>query len=153
MIKLKSLLKNLVISMSTGVLAGLLTMGSIGLYQEINRPSLAPKATVFPIVWTILYILMGISSYLIYESKSRDKETALKVYIIQLALNFTWPLIFFKARAFLVSFIWILLLWLVVILMIKLFYKISPLAAVLQVPYLLWITFAAYLNFMVYILN
>ena len=153
MIKLKSLLKSLVISMGTGVLAAILIMGSMSVYQEINRPSLAPKATVFPIVWTILYILMGISSYLIYESRSQNKETALKVYVIQLALNFTWPLIFFNARAFLFSFIWIFLLWLAVILMIKLFYKINPIAAILQIPYLLWITFAAYLNFMIYILN
>ena len=153
MIKLKSLLKSLVISLGTGVLASILTMGSMSIYQEINRPSLAPKATVFPIVWTILYILMGISSYLIYESNAKGKDTALKVYIIQLALNFTWSLIFFNARAFLFSFIWIILLWLAVILMIKLFYEISPLAALLQVPYLLWITFAAYLNFMIYILN
>lgn len=149
----KALVVSLLISLGVGALSGILTKNSVQVYGQLSLPSLAPPSWVFPVVWTILFVLMGISSYIIYTSKSTSKKAALKIYFLQLAVNFVWPLIFFGAQAYLFAFIWLLILWILVILMIVAFYKISPIAALLQVPYLIWLTFAAYLNLMVVILN
>ena len=99
---------------------------------------------------------MGISAALIYTNKEAgadEKKIALKIYGFQLIVNFLWSLIFFNLRSWLFAFIWILLLWVLIIIMIVRFYKIKPIAGLLQIPYLLWVTFAAYLNFMIYLLN
>ena len=122
-------------------------------YSGINQPALSPPPIVFPIVWTVLYILMGISSYLICTSDSVDKGSAMLVYAVQLFFNFFWSIIFFRFSNYLLAFIWLLILIALIILMIYRFYKIKPLAAYLQIPYLLWCIFAAYLNLMVYYLN
>lgn len=153
MIKLKSLIVNLIIPLGVGTLAGVLTMDSMKIYKNLTHPRFAPPSFLFPIVWTILYILMGISSYMVYESNSTLKNKALRVYILQLSMNFVWPLLFFNAQMYLFSFIWLIAIWCLVLWMIILFYRIKPISGYLQIPYLLWLTFAAYLNLSVYFLN
>lgn len=152
-INLKQLAISLAISLGTGFLSGLVTMLGMENFKKANKPPLTPPDFIFPIVWTLLFILMGISAYMIYRSDKQGKSKALIVYGIQLLVNFLWPIFFFNFSAYLFSFIWILLLWLLIILMIKLFYPIRKTSALLQIPYLLWVTFAAYLNFGVYLLN
>jgi tryptophan-rich sensory protein len=149
----KQLLISIGIALGIGGLSALVTMNSMENYETMIKPPLSPPAFLFPIVWTILFTLMGISSYLIFNSDDNRKSFALFIYGAQLAVNFFWPIFFFNFSAYLLSFIWILLLWLLIILMIKLFYPINKVAALLQIPYLLWVTFAAYLNFGVFILN
>ncbi|OGO87680.1 MAG: TspO protein [Clostridiales bacterium GWF2_36_10] len=123
------------------------------LYNELSLPDLSPPAIVFPIVWTILYILMGISAYLIYSSNSMYKNAAFKIYGIQLLLNFIWSPVFFKMQKCLLAFIILVFLWVAIILMIRVFQRINRLAAYLQIPYLLWVTFAGYLNLSICLLN
>lgn len=153
MIKLKSLLINLLITLGGGAIIALLTRESMEVYANLQQPPLAPPGIVFPIVWTILYTLMGISAYMITESGSKLKNKALTVYGIQLFLNFIWPLVFFNGQMFLAAFIILMALWIMVLWMIGIFYKINPVAAFLQIPYAIWLTFAAYLNLGVYLLN
>ena len=152
-INVKQLIISIIIPLLVGTVSGLLSMNSMQQYEFIQKPPLSPPAIVFPIVWTILYILMGISSYLIYSCNCTDRNKALTVYAIQLAVNFIWPLIFFNAGAYLIAFVWLVLLWLLVLYMILLFYPINKAAALLQIPYLVWLTFAGYLNYSVYMLN
>ena len=153
MIKIKPLITNLAISLGVGIASAIITKDSMDMYENINKPTLSPPPITFPIVWTILFILMGISAYLIYISKSCDKKDALKIYAFQLATNFVWPILFFNNQLYLFSFIWLIVLWLLVLAMISAFLKISKPAGLLQIPYILWITFASYLNIMIYILN
>ena len=152
-INYKQLIISLAMSLGIGLLSGLFTMMCMESFEKANKPFLTPPDYIFPIVWTILFILMGISAYIIFRSDSLQKNNALIVYGIQLLVNFFWPIFFFNMSAYLFSFIWIILLWLLIILMIKMFYPISKTAALLQIPYLLWVTFAAYLNFGIFILN
>ena len=149
----KSLIISLLISLGVGGLSALLTMGSMDIYKYLDKPPLAPPSILFPIVWTILFILMGISSYLIYESDSKNKQKALLIYGIQLLVNFTWPIFFFVLNYRLIALFIIITLLILIIIMIIKFYNINKLAAYLQIPYLLWVAFATYLNFGFYILN
>ena len=149
---MKNLIISLLISLGVGGLSFLITMGSMDIYKYLVKPPLAPPSILFPIVWTILYILMGISAYLVYRDSSIDNG-ALKVYLIQLFINFVWPILFFLLSYRLLSLIWIILLVIVVIVMIIKFYKVNRVAAYLQIPYLIWILFATYLNLGFYILN
>ncbi|MEE1010486.1 MAG: TspO/MBR family protein [Acutalibacteraceae bacterium] len=145
-----------VAALAVGGLSALLTAGNMDLYSTITPPPLAPPSILFPIVWTILYTLMGISSAMIYLQKDESpKETgsALFVYAFSLFLNFFWSIIFFNMQAFLFSFIWLVILWITVLITIIKYFRIKPVAAFLQIPYLIWITFAGYLNFAIYILN
>ena len=152
-INLKRLLISLVISLGTGLLSGLISMSGMDSFETVVQPPLAPPAFLFPIVWTILYILMGISSYIVWESDSENKQKALAVYGLQLAVNFFWSIIFFNYQAYLFALIWIILLWVLIIIMIYEFSKVSKLSAILQIPYLLWVTFATYLTFGIFLLN
>lgn len=138
-----------------GILAGLLTRDATAIYANtINKPPLAPPAVVFPIVWTILYALMGIGAARVAISPNRDPEDiALNLFVIQLIVNFFWSFFFFNAQAFGFAAIWLVLLWVLVLLMIIAFWKVDRLAAWLQIPYLIWLTFAAYLNFAVFLFN
>ncbi len=125
-------------------------------FDTLIKPELTPPGFIFPIVWSILYILMGISSYLIYVSPNgtdSQKKIALSIYFIQLILNFMWTPIFFNLELYLLAFIWIILLIILVLFMIFSFYKIDKKAAYLQIPYLIWLVFAGYLSYMIYILN
>lgn len=154
--KVKPYIISIVIALGIGGLAAFLTKDNMNMYERIIRPALAPKAYIFPIVWTILYILMGISSALVWLQRKEKPELvldALMAYVIQLILNFFWSLLFFNLQNFLFSFIWLVLLWIAIIIMIVRFYRVKPFAAYLQIPYLLWVTFAGYLNFMIYRLN
>lgn len=150
-INYKLLIISTLIPVILGILVGFLTNTSNG-YQEIIRPSFSPPAIIFPIVWTLLYILMGISSYLVLTNNS-DNEKALKYYILQLIVNLIWPIIFFVFKLYTLSFIWILLLIYLVTKMILEFYKINKMSAYLQIPYLLWLIFASILNLSITILN
>lgn len=149
----KALLVSIAISLSTGILASILTVGNFGRYSEAVQPFLSPPGWLFPIVWTILYILMGISAYLIYISNYEQKYIGLSVYAIQLIFNFLWTIIYFNMGQILFAFIWLIILWILILIMIKNFYKVNKLAAFLQIPYLIWVTFAGYLNLALYILN
>lgn len=153
--KLKPYIISVIIALAVGGLSALLTKNNMSIFEKINMPPLSPPSVVFPIVWAVLYILMGISSAIIYKNGTDGEEvqSALKVYALQLAVNFFWSLIFFNMQAYLFAFIWLVLLWVLVIVMIVKFKKISPAAAWLQIPYLLWITFAGYLSLMIYLLN
>ncbi len=153
---LKTYVVAILIPLAVGALAAFLTRGNMMLYDEIVKPPLAPPSILFPIVWTILYILMGIGSARVYlkkESMPQEVSSALAVYALQLGFNFFWSLIFFNLRAFFFAFWWILILWALIIIMIFKFRKIDGIAATINIPYLLWVTFAAYLSLAIYILN
>lgn len=146
----------LIIAILTPIAVGTLSSlfsGNMAIYSTINKPALSPPGNLFPIVWTILYILMGISSYIIYESDNPGKEDALRTYALQLFFNFFWSIVFFRLNLFFTSFVWLLVLIFLIIKMIREFCKINKTAAYLQIPYLLWCIFAAYLNFMIFRLN
>ena len=154
--KLKPYFISVAIALAVGGLSAAVTSGSMDVYSKINQPALSPPSILFPIVWTILFTLMGISAALVWHfrlSKPDDARNAFIVYGINLAVNFVWSLIFFNMQAYLFAFIWILLLLAVITAMIILFKRVSPLAAYLQIPYLLWVAFATYLNLAIYILN
>ena len=142
----------ILVPIAVGTLSALFS-GNMQIYSTINKPALSPQGNLFPIVWTILYILMGISSYIIHESYDPNKERALYTYALQLFFNFFWSIIFFRLNLFFTSFVWLLALIFLIIKMIRQFYHIKPIAAYLQIPYLLWCIFAAYLNFMIFRLN
>ena len=154
--KIKPYIVSVVIALGVGGLSAAVTSKSMEIYSQVEQPPLSPPSILFPIVWTILFTLMGISAALVYKFKDTKHDgvrTALIVYAVNLAVNFIWSLIFFNMRAYLFAFIWLILLIAVIITMIVLFKRISPLAAYLQIPYLLWVTFAGYLNLAMYLLN
>lgn len=138
-----------------GLLSWLFTRDAMMIYNStIQKPPLSPPAIVFPIVWTILYALMGISAARVATSPNRTPDDmSLNLFVIQLIVNFFWSFFFFNAQAFGFAAIWLVLLWVLVLLMIISFWRVDKLAAWLQIPYLIWLTFAAYLNFAVYLLN
>lgn len=150
-INYKKLIMFIIVTFAIGSLFAFLT-GNNSLYSTLNKPINVPSI-VFPIVWSILYLLMAISAYMISESNDYNKETALIIYFIQLIVNSLWTLFFFGLRLYLFSFFWILLLIVLVCIMIYKFYKINKIAGYLNIPYLLWLIFAAYLNYMIYYLN
>ena len=151
----KPIILSILVAEAVGALSGFLTREGMKLFTDaVAQPPLSPPPLLFPIVWTILYALMGYGSARIWLSTpSPDRSRALNLYAIQLVVNFFWSLIFFNAQAFGFAFFWLLLLWGLVLLMILAFDKIDPLSAKLQVPYLIWLTFAAYLNAGVWLLN
>ena len=140
---------------AVGLLSGLLSRSATASFNtSVLQSPLSPPAIVFPIVWTFLYALMGIGAARIrLAPASTQRSRSMNLFITQLIVNFFWSLIFFNAQAFGFAFFWLLLLWGLVLLMILAFRQVDPLAAWLQVPYLLWLTFAAYLNLGVWILN
>ena len=153
-IHLKKLLIAIGIPLLVGGLSALLTMGSMSSFEEVRKPPLSPPSWLFPVVWTILFILMGIASYLIVTAEENTlKLPALVLYGTQLFFNFFWSIIFFNLEAYLFAFVWLIILWLLILATIVTFYKISKPAAFLLIPYLLWVTFAGYLNFGIFLLN
>lgn len=153
--KLRTLLIAVAIPLLVGAVAGLLTRNSMQVFEGLQQPPFAPPGVLFPIVWTILYALMGIASYLIYTSGKDPEEvsSALTVYGVQLVVNFLWPIVFFRFGWYTFAFFWLILLWVLVIYTILLFYRISKPAVWLMVPYLIWLTYAAYLNLGIVLLN
>ncbi len=153
--KAKTYIVGILIPIAVGALSALITRGSMDLYSSVKAPPLAPPAILFPIVWTVLYALMGVGSAIVYSSgsSSEGKSRALLVYSLQLIVNFFWSIIFFNKRAFLLSFTWLVLLWILILAMILSFRKLNRVAALIQIPYLIWVTFAGYLNLAIYLLN
>ena len=147
-----ALIISILIPLAVGSMSALFS-GNMSSYSILDKPAFSPPGFIFPIVWTILYILMGISSYIVYSSNSPNKPKALLIYGIQLLFNFCWSIIFFGLDLYLFAFIWLIALIFIIIIMIRQFYIVSPLAAYLQIPYLIWCIFAAYLNFSIFILN
>ena len=149
------LLKCIAIPLLVGVIASLLTGGGMEMFEVIEKPLLSPPAWLFPIVWTILYILMGISSYLILTSGAEQEkiDKAISFYGYQLVVNFLWPTFFFNLEWYLFSFVWLIFLWILVFRMIRAFAEIDRRAALLNIPYLIWLTFAGYLNLGIWWLN
>lgn len=153
-IEWKKLITSLALCLGVGAVSALITRGDMDIYKTVNKPPLAPPGWLFPVVWTILYILMGISLYLVRTSNSRNRRTeAYIAFFAQLFLNFIWSPIFFSLRAYLFAFIVLVLMWLAIIAMIFFFSKLRKAAGYINIPYLLWVTFAGYLNIMIYILN
>ncbi len=142
----KSLFLSILVSLGAGAIGGWLSRGSMIQYQSLPKPFLAPPGWIFPIVWTVLYLLMGISAYLVYAAEDEDRRLALTLYGIQMAVNVLWPFFFFKLNAILFSFVWTLLLLDFVILMAKCFSNVNERAGKLVFPYLLWVIYAVYLN-------
>ena len=151
----KSYTFRILLTESVGALSGRLAANAAKLYTEtILRPPLSPPGIVFPIVWSILFALMGIGAARISSTPaSAARSRSLQLFWLQLAFNFCWSLIFFRLQAYGPAFIWLLLLWFLILRMIMSFRKVDPPAAALQIPYLLWVSFAAYLNFGVWMLN
>lgn len=138
-----------------GFLSGLLARDATRAFGEnVLQPALSPPAIVFPIVWTLLYALMGIGAARVsLTPPSAERSLGLNLFVVQLIVNFFWSLIFFNAGAYGFAFLWLLLLIALVVWMILSFRRTDPLAALLQIPYLLWLIFAAYLNYGVWSLN
>lgn len=147
----KNLIIAILIPLAVGSLSSLLSRSGLKLFDLLNKPAFTPPAILFPIVWTILFILMGIASYLVYEKRSHTK--ALTLYAIQLFFNFFWSIWFFTYGCFLFAFFWLLCLWGLILATIISFYQVSKTAAYLLLPYLVWVTFAGYLNFAFYLIN
>lgn len=143
----------LIVPLSVGLLSYLLTRNGISNYMSLQKPSFAPPRFIFFLVWPILYALMGVSSYKIYDSINYHKSCCLLIYALNLILNFFWSLIFFNLEARLFAFIFILFLDLVVFYMIICFLGVDKKAGLYQIPYFVWLIFATILNFSVYFLN
>ena len=155
--KIKPYVISVLIALGVGALSGFLSKEGMELYQSnAVKPPLSPPEILFPIVWSILYILMGIGSAIVWVKRDVDPDIAydgLKAYALQLIMNFFWSLIFFNMSAYWFAFVWLLIMEVVIIYMILKWRQISPLAAYLQIPYALWCIFALYLNLMTAILN
>ncbi len=150
----KTLAISLAVPLGVGAVSAFFTRNGMQYFsQTVNQPALSPPSWLFPIVWTILFLMMGTASYIIAVSKHPAQKKALTAYALQLAVNFVWPLLFFNLKAYLFSFFWIILLWFLVWTAFTHFYKINSTAGKLLIPYLLWLIFAAYLNFGIYLLN
>ena len=145
----------ILLSEAVGTLSGWISRNAIPLYTEvIQKPAASPPAMLFPIVWSILYALMGIGAARVsLASPSRVQTRALRIFLIQLTVNFFWSIFFFNLQWFGFAFFWLVLLWILILLMILAFRRVDPIAALLQIPYLLWVSFAGYLNFAVWMLN
>ena len=148
---IKTYVKSILVPVIVGGVVGFIISRFID-YNSLQQPFLAPPSIAFPIVWTVLYILMGIS-YGILKSNNLTNEEIDWIYYTQLAVNALWSILFFVFKWRLFSFIWILLLLVLIIFMILKFYKQNKLSGLLQIPYLLWTLFASYLNIAIYFLN
>ena len=144
---------SIAIALAAGGLSAGITSGKMEEYARLVQPPLAPPGWVFPIVWSVLFILMGVSAALVWKSDSPERSDALFIYGTQLVVNFLWTIFYFSFNARLLAFFWLIFLLLLVLLMTVRFSRISPRAARLQIPYIVWLVFAGYLNLATYILN
>ena len=151
----KRLILCLAVPLLGGGLAGLVTMNSMKAFATLNQPPLSPPGWLFPVVWTALFLLMGLSSYLVWTSGGQAEAVrrALTLYGVQLAVNFLWPILFFNLGAYLLAMVWLVLLWGLIGATMLAFRRLSVKAGWMLAPYLAWVTFAGYLNLMIYILN
>ena len=154
-ISILTLLIALFIPLVIGGISAALSSQGMATYGSMSKPPLSPPAWVFSVAWTILYIMMGLASYFIIvsEADNRDKAMALIIYGIQLAMNFMWSIMFFNWGYYLFAFMWLMIMWCIVILCAVRFYSIIRVATYLFIPYIMWLTFAAYLNMGAYILS
>lgn len=137
-----------------GFISGMMTSNATEIYaQEITKPPLSPPGILFPVVWAILYALMGIGAARVYMSRSNKRTAGLILFAIQLAFNFAWSFIFFNYQAFAFALAWLMILYVFVVAMTRVFHAADKWAGLLQIPYILWLTFAAYLNAGVWFLN
>ena len=155
--KIKEISIAIIIPLLIGGISAFLTKDSMDGFSKLNQPLLSPPTWLFPVAWTILYILMGIASYFIYKNRSvylyDEREKSLLLYGVQLILNFFWSIIFFNMRQFTFAFVWLLLLLFFIILLVINAKKVSKIAFYLLIPYVIWVIFAGYLNIMIAILN
>lgn len=151
----KTLLVCMAIPLTIGAVSGFVTHGGMEEMKLMEKPPLSPPDWLFPVVWTILYSLMGIASYLVLKSDAPQKsiENALKLYGVQLLFNFFWTIWYFNLQAFFFSFGWLVVLWIMILVMTVMFFRISKPAGYMLLPYLLWVGFAGYLNLGVAVLN
>lgn len=149
----KPLIVSLAVSLGVGGLSALLTRNSMDIYAAIDQPPLSPPGWVFPVVWTVLYILMGIAAWKIWQEGPGERRGALRLYGAKLIFNLFWTLIFFNAQRFGLALIWILILWCLILAAIVAFRRVRPGTEWLLIPYLLWVSFAVYLNAGVWWLN
>lgn len=140
---------------AVGGLTALITSGQMDIYEKINRPPLSPPAVVFPIVWSVLYILMGVSFYLVWGSRAShaEKKRAFIIYFISIFLNFIWPIIFFNAQMYIFAFVILTALFISVAVYSSLYCQMRKSAGLLQIPYIIWLIIAAYLNLSIALLN
>lgn len=144
----------LLITGAVGGLSALLTNMGMESYKTAEKPPLTPPDIVFPIVWSILFTLMAISAARVWlTDNSRMRNRSMLIYALQLFFNFVWSILFFNLEAYGLAFLWLIVLWVLILLMIIQFYKSDKIAGLLQIPYLLWVSFAGYLNYMVWMLN
>lgn len=153
-VKLKKLIKNIAIPLAVGGIAGFLTKNDVKEFMATaQKPSFMPPGWLFPVAWTILYILMGFAAYMVETSPKANNTRAFIFYYAQLFFNFCWSFIFFSQGLYLFALVWIIiLLFLIIITTIK-FYQTEPKAAYLMIPYILWVSFATVLNYSIYTLN
>ena len=147
---------SILVCLLAGFIGSFFTISSVSTwYTTLNKPFFNPPSWLFGPIWTILYILMGVSLYLIWEKriKSEESKTAVLIFGVQLFLNLMWSIIFFAVQSPFYAFIEIILLWITIVITMIYFYKISKPATYLLIPYILWVTFAALLNFSIYYLN
>ena len=136
-----------------GALSALFSGAGGDFYKTLEQPPLSPPGWLFPVMWTLLYALMGAASYRVYEGEEANRKTALVLYGIQLAVNFIWPIVFFRFEMLGAAMAVLILLAVLVFLTAVQFYRADKLAGILMLPYLLWTLFALYLNIGVYVLN
>ncbi len=152
--KIKPYAVSILLALAVGGLSGFLTSMGMDSFDALTKPPLTPPSFLFPIVWTVLFILMGVGAARIFMTEpTAARNRALIVYVVQLAVNFLWSIIFFNLQAYGFAFFWLILLWVLILTMIYLFCKIDKPAALLQIPYAIWVTFAGYLNLMIWLMN
>ncbi|MBR6386299.1 MAG: tryptophan-rich sensory protein [Ruminococcus sp.] len=152
-IKWTELIISIVGTELVGALSALISGGYSEYYSQLVQPAFAPPSAVFPVVWAVLYAVMGFSAYLVYFSESPQRKNALIIYITQLFINFSWSIVFFRFRALLPAAAVAVLLVIAVAAMIIIFGKVNKTASRVNIPYLLWSIFAAYLAVGFYVLN
>ncbi len=149
----RTLIVSLLIPLATGACSALLTRGQWQLYRSLRLPALAPKPWVFPLVWTVLYLLMGYGCWLCLEAPASSRTPALLLYAAQLVLNFCWPILFFNQQEWFAALLLLIALLMVTVVMTITFRQCRKLAGWLQIPYCLWLVFALYLNWMIFLQN
>ncbi len=136
-----------------GALSAIFSGGFSDFFEKYKEPPLLPPAWLFPVVWTILYALMGFSAYIISTTENPGKSKALAIYWTQLVINFSWSIVFFRFEALWASFAVIIVLLALIIYMVITFSKINKFAAQINIPYIVWVVFASYLNFVTALIN
>ena len=151
----KKLALAVAIPLAVGGLSAVLTMDNMIMFDAVKKPPLSPPKWLLPAAWTVLYVLMGIASCLVYtaDAPSGKKRSSLIVYAVSLVFNFLWSIIFFNLDNYLLAFVWLCALWLLIVITTVQFFGISKKAGRLMLPYILWVSFAGYLNYGIYLLN